>query len=196
MIGRAGWIAGAALAMGLAVAAFGAAGANDDDERAAAARAAADNFQGLLRAELLKALKAGGATGAIAVCREKAPEIATKMGAETGWRIARTSTRVRNPQNAPDAWESGVLAAFAARLEKGENIIRMEHGEVVTLPDSSRAYRYMKAIPMGEACQKCHGTAVDTSLVARIRELYPDDRAVGFATGELRGAFTITQPLP
>jgi len=186
----------AALAAGLLAALLGAALAAETDERAAAARAAADSFQGQLRAELLKALKAGGPAGAITVCRDQAPAIAAKMGAETGWTIRRTSVRVRNPQNAPDEWEAKVLADFQARLAKGENLIRMEHGEVVTGSDGHSAYRYMKAIPMGEACQKCHGTEVDTALVARIREVYPEDRAVGFATGELRGAFSITQPLP
>ncbi len=166
------------------------------DERAAAARAAADSYQAQLRAELLKALKEGGPAGAITVCRDKAPQIAAAMGEQTGWRIGRTSARVRNPANAPDEWEAKVLADFEARVAKGENVIRMEHGEEVARPDGGRVFRYMKAIPMGEACQKCHGAAIDTALAARIRAIYPQDQAVGFATGQLRGAFTITQPLP
>jgi hypothetical protein len=166
------------------------------DDRAAAARAAADSYQAQLRGELLKALKEGGPAGAITVCRDKAPQIAAAMGKETGWRIGRTGARVRNPANAPDEWEAKVLADFEARVAKGENVIRMEHGEEVALPDGKRVFRYMKAIPMGEACQKCHGASIDTALAARIRAIYPQDQAVGFATGQLRGAFTITQPLP
>lgn len=166
------------------------------EERTAAARAVADAYQAQLRAELLKGLKEGAAAGAIVVCREKAPAIAAKMGAEKGCEIGRTGARVRNPQNAPDAWEAGVLAAFEAKCAQGENIIRMEHGEIVTAADGKRVFRYMKAIPMGEACQKCHGTAIDTALAAVIRQHYPQDQATGFATGSLRGAFTITQPLP
>lgn len=180
----------------LAIATLGAGTARATDERAAAARAAADNFQAALRAELVKGLKEGGPAGAMAVCRDKAPEIAARLGAETGWKVARTGPRVRNAANAPDAWEARGLAEFAARHAAGESLIRMEKGEVVTLPDGRRAYRYLKAIPMGEACVKCHGTAVDTLLLATIHALYPDDKAVGFVPGELRGAFTITQPLP
>ncbi len=103
---------------------------------------------------------------------------------------------MRNAANAPDAWEAQGLTEFAVRQKAGESLIRMEKGEVVTQPDGKRAYRYLKAIPMGEACVKCHGAAIDTLLMAKIRQLYPEDRAVGFAPGELRGAFTITQPLP
>lgn len=180
----------------LAIAALGATVARAADERAAAARAATDNFQAALRAELVKGLKEGGTAGAIAVCRDKAPEIAARLGAETGWKVGRTGPRVRNTANAPDAWEAQGLAEFAVRQKAGESLIRMEKGEVVTQPDGKRAYRYLKAIPMGEACVKCHGAAVDTLLLAKIRQLYPEDKGVGFAPGELRGAFTITQPLP
>ncbi len=180
----------------LAIAALNAAVARAADERAAAARATTDNFQAALRAELVRGLKEGGPVGAIAACRDKAPEIAARLGAETGWQVGRTGPRVRNAANAPDAWEAQGLAEFATRQKAGENLIRMEKGEVVTQPDGKRAYRYLKAIPMGEACLKCHGAAIDTLLMAKIRQLYPEDRAVGFAPGELRGAFTITQPLP
>ena len=170
--------------------------AGEIEERTAAARDVANLYQAQLRAELLKGLKEGAAAGAIVGCRDKAPAIAAQMGAEKGWEIGRTSARVRNPQNAPDAWEAGVLAAFEAKCAQGENIIRMEHGEIVTAADGKRVFRYMKAIPMGEACQKCHGTAIDTTLAAVIRQHYPQDQATGFATGSLRGAFTISQPLP
>jgi hypothetical protein len=41
----------------------------------------------------------------------------------------------------------------------------------------------------------CHGSDIDPYVDARIRELYPDDQARGFKPGDIRGAFTITQPL-
>ena len=180
----------------LAIAALNTSVARAADERAAAARAATDNFQAALRAELVKGLEEGGPAGAIAVCRDKAPEIAACLGRETGWQVGRTGPLVRNAANAPDAWEAQGLAEFAVRQKAGESLIRMEKGEVVTQPDGKRAYRFLKAIPMGAACVTCHGAAIDTLLMAKIRQLYPEDKAVGFSPGELRGAFTITQPLP
>jgi hypothetical protein len=53
----------------------------------------------------------------------------------------------------------------------------------------------MKAIPTGEVCQTCHGVEIAPPVSAKIRELYPQDQAIGFKTGDLRGAFTITQSL-
>jgi hypothetical protein len=57
----------------------------------------------------------------------------------------------------------------------------MENCEVVTQPDGKRAYCYLKAIPMGKAGVKCHGAAVDPLLRAKIHQLYPEDKGVGFA---------------
>ena len=56
-------------------------------------------------------------------------------------------------------------------------------------------FRYMKAIPAGELCLTCHGKELAPDLAAKLRELYPDDQATGFSLGEIRGAFTITQPM-
>jgi len=44
-------------------------------------------------------------------------------------------------------------------------------------------------------CLKCHGEQLDPAVQARIKELYPDDKATGYKTGDLRGAVTIRQPL-
>ncbi len=31
---------------------------------------------------------------------------------------------------------------------------------------------------------------------AKLAELYPDDRATGYKEGDIRGAFTLSKPLP
>jgi hypothetical protein len=62
----------------------------------------------------------------------------------------------------------------------------------------SRAYfRYMQAIPMQGMCMSCHGPreALAPEVRERLEERYPHDRATGFAVGDLRGAFSIRQPL-
>ena len=59
---------------------------------------------------------------------------------------------------------------------------------------SASTFRYMKAIPMGAVpCLTCHG-APEPALNAEILRLYPQDRATGFAPGDLRGAFTVSMP--
>ena len=54
----------------------------------------------------------------------------------------------------------------------------------------------MKAIPTASLCLACHGEQLDSITRARIEKLYPRDQALGYKQGDIRGAFTITQPLP
>ena len=54
----------------------------------------------------------------------------------------------------------------------------------------------MKAIGTAEKpCLTCHGSNIKPELAAKINSLYPEDKATGYKAGELRGAFTIMQPL-
>jgi hypothetical protein len=113
-----------------------------------------------------------------------------------GGRVARTGLKTRNPGNAPDAWETKVLKEFEARRARGEDPAQIEHAEIVTA-NGQRQFRYMKAIAIGpnQPCLKCHGESIDPAVSTRIKELYPADTATGFKQGDLRGAFTISQPM-
>jgi hypothetical protein len=53
----------------------------------------------------------------------------------------------------------------------------------------------MKAIPTGKVCLKCHGEKIDPDVEASLKQNYPRDKARGFKEGDIRGAFTITQPM-
>jgi hypothetical protein len=55
----------------------------------------------------------------------------------------------------------------------------------------------MKALPTQELCLACHGTAahLDKEAVVRLKELYPDDKATGYALGQVRGALTVKKVL-
>lgn len=182
-----------ALAAGLGM--TGAVLAQDDvAKRTAGSREVVKNFGGRLVAALQGALKSGGPEAAIQVCKVEAPKIATEEGARTGWQVGRTALKVRNPNNAADAFEKRVLESFAARAAKGEPLANMEHTETVT-ENGKKVFRYMKAIPTGDVCVTCHGTDLAPTLAAKIKSLYPQDQATGFQVGQLRGAITIRQPM-
>ena len=109
--------------------------------------------------------------------------------------MGRTALKVRNPKNAPDAFERRVLEDFVAKVAAGADPAQLEHYEAVT-EDGERLFRYMKAIPMAaEPCAVCHGGALAADLKTEIEKLYPQDQATGFEPGELRGAFTVTEKL-
>ena len=173
---------------------FGLATGDSIEERTVACRAVAAGFMSTLKAELAKAMREGGPVHAIKVCKNRAPEIAAQKSRATGWGVARTSLKVRNPANAPDGWERRVLESFEARRARGEHVKTLEHGEIVT-ENGKRFFRYMKAIQTRGICLRCHGTKIDSAVSTALREFYPQDKATGFNLGDIRGAFTVTQPL-
>ena len=138
-----------------------------------------------------------GVAGAIPVCKEQAPELIKEKRKETGWDIRRVSLKTRNAERGtPDLWEAQVLADFDMRAANGEKPETLEKSEIVTI-DGKPVFRYMKALPVGEVCLKCHGPAVglDAGLKAKLGESYPHDQATGYSQGQIRGALTVKRPL-
>jgi hypothetical protein len=168
--------------------------AADYDAEVNASRETVQEFMQTLKKELQAAMQEGGPVNAVSVCNLTAPAIASTYSARNGWDVGRTSLKLRNPDNAPDAWERSVLEDFETRKLAGEDPARMEFYEVVR-ENGVTELRYMKAIPTAGLCLACHGEQVDSITKARIETLYPEDQALGYQAGDIRGAFTITQPL-
>ena len=156
------------------------------DELTLQARQQTKAFAEDLKSTLMKGMKAEGPQAAIMLCNEEAPEIAASHS-KTGWEIGRTSLKIRNPDNAPDEWETTMLLDFAKRQQAGEELSTME----ASMQDGD-TFRYMKAIPVGGPCVICHGESLAQPVQEELARLYPDDKATGFALGDLRGAFTLT----
>lgn len=168
--------------------------ADDLKQRADASRATVKEFGKTLKGKMQQAMKAGGPLNAIKVCNADAPGIATDMSNKKGWKVGRTSLKLRSAANAPDDWETKVLNDFEKRKAEGADPKKLEHYEVTT-ENGKKVFRYMKAIPTGKVCTKCHGQDIDPAVKAKLKELYPDDKATGFKVGDIRGAFTISQPM-
>ena len=166
--------------------------AADEAARIAAAKAAVKALAEGLRGELGRALKEGGPVAGIEACSIVAPQVAASVAEAHRLVIGRTALKVRNPANAPDAFERAQLEAFAVRLAKGEDPAMVEHAEVTADASGAKTLRYMKAIPMtAEPCLVCHGSDIPPAVKSAVAERYPADAAVGFAPGDLRGAFTV-----
>ena len=174
--------------------ATGHARAGEYDERVAASRATVKEFMQSLKEELQKGMQDGGPVNAISVCNMTAPGIANTYSVRKDWSVGRTSLKVRNPDNAPDIWEQAVLQEFERRKHAGEDPADIEYYEALEV-DGEPVFRYMKAIPTASLCVVCHGSEIDPYVDARLKELYPADQARGFKPGDIRGAFTIMQPL-
>ena len=151
-----------------------------------------------LKGELVKGMKAGGPVTAIGACNSLAPAITLKHSAYTGWDVARTSLKLRNSNNAPDAWETNVLLQFDERRAKGEGPDTLAYAEIVE-EGNGKYFRFMKGIVMPPLeklpCLKCHGENIDPMVAAKLDALYPQDNARGYKAGQVRGAFTLKKKM-
>jgi hypothetical protein len=160
-------------------------------EAQAVAQAVPPRLLSVLQTEIARS----GYDGAIAACRDQAPAMARTASEKTGWNIRRVSLRNRNPKAVPDAWERAALEDFDRRAAAGEPPVQLERAEI-TQEDGQATQRYMRALPTAEMCLGCHGTPdhVSSAVTARLQELYPADRALGYRVGEIRGAITLHRP--
>jgi len=147
---------------------------------------------GRLNGALAAAIAKGGPASALSVCSEQAPQIAKEVGAAHGVTLRRATARPRNPKNAVDDVEKGVLAAFAEALAKKE----APKPQKTTKADGSVSF-FAPIVLGNPLCLQCHGAPeedIAPETLAAIQKLYPDDNATGFELGDLRGLWRVTFP--
>lgn len=146
-------------------------------------------FGATLKPQLQAAVKSGGFAHAINVCADIAPAIAAQISQDTGWTVKRVSLKARNPKAVPDAYERGVLEDFERRKTEGEAVAALNDGQW-----QDGRYRFMKAQGVEGLCLNCHGSNLAPSVVKVLSERYPQDRATGYAVGDIRGAISLIAP--
>ena len=149
-----------------------------------------------LKSILKKNLKRGGLLQAVTVCSDTASDL-TKMFADAmGLDVRRVSFKNRNPNNVPDEIEEKVLREYEELLSKGKLNEKTETFEEYVI-NGKKVLRYMKPIVVDDACLNCHGNEnqISQEVANIIKKNYPDDKAVNFSKGDLRGAISITQKL-
>jgi hypothetical protein len=170
-------------AIGLALAAALHAGAPPQTPfpaETARAEQAMNELQRALLTKLTAAMTSGGPTAAVEVCRTDARTIAESVATAQGLELGRTSHRLRNPANAPRAWARPAVDAAAGSKAASEGLKVFDLGDRVGV---------LRPIGTAEACTTCHGAPdqVRKNLGTALARAYPQDRATGFAPGDLRG---------
>lgn len=156
------------------------------------AQAITQSFVGTLLPTLQGALAAGGPSEAIAVCSERAPQIAADLSTESGWSVRRVSLKPRNTGIAtPDDWERAMLEDFDRRQQAGEAGASIRAAGVV-----DGEYRFLQAQPTMPLCLTCHGDNLAAEVQSALAEHYPDDMATGYSAGQIRGAISLRTSLP
>jgi len=148
------------------------------------AEEAAGALMAALFDRLTSALAEGPPEHALDVCGSVAQEIGASVREKTGVDVRRTSLKVRNPKNGPDAWEEAWLRAAESR----KDIPPAGEAHVV-----GKEFRFVRPVYVAELCAKCHGPeeTLRPQVVAALKERYPDDRATGYAPGDLRGIVSV-----
>ena len=155
----------------------------------AKADTAIGDLQRTLVARLTEAMTQGGPQAAVSVCRDEAQTLTMKIGTQHGLAIGRTSHLVRNPSNAPRAWATDVVAASAGQ--------KVADAQTHAFHLGGRRIGVLKPIGTMPLCVTCHGPReeVQAAIGDVLTTAYPEDRAVGFAAGDLRGWFWAEVPV-
>jgi len=142
-----------------------------------------------LSGALQKAIAEGGVINALDVCKTQANTLTGDVGKTNNAEVKRIAIRYRNPENAVNGTEMQLFEDWSAQIS------RKEEPAAVVLHEGENRIWY-GAIRIGNPlCLQCHGEPgkdIAEATLAQLRSSYPDDRATGFAMGDLRGAWKIS----
>jgi hypothetical protein len=140
-----------------------------------------------LSTQLMDAVVKDGVTGALKYCNVSAVPITANLSNKYGVEIKRVSHKPRNPDNNPTARENDIISSYLADMKVGNEL------KPVVKEYEGKHFYYAPIITM-EACLQCHGQVGSNILVQNyetIQELYPNDKAIDFKSGELRGIWSL-----
>ncbi|MDP3744950.1 MAG: DUF3365 domain-containing protein [Methylotenera sp.] len=143
---------------------------------------------------LKQQLESSGTESALSVCKDVAPEMSAQYSNDKRI-VKRVSLKPRNSSiGVADAWEANQLKQFDMAAAAGKPAAEIE-AHAVTDEKDGRWFRYMKAIPTQAMCLQCHGGAdnIQPTVQALLKQLYPNDLAVGYKVGEIRGAISVKE---
>lgn len=148
------------------------------------------------------ALAAGGPEAAVLVCQTQAlPLTAEKLADQpTLVSVKRTSLRLRNPANTPDAAERLALDHVAKLVAAGQPPPPVLVQRIQSSGTAAPEWRVYRPIATKAECLVCHGDPSTQSPALRtaLQTRYPADAATGYAADQWRGLFrvTIAPPAP
>jgi len=129
-----------------------------------------------------------GLTAVVDFCHDNASKLTDSIGKAHNVVIKRTSHKLRNPKNKPNAEEKAILDQYL-QLQKENQELRP-----IVQKDKEGYVHFYGPIKIKKACLQCHGEPVKDipePILEKIKENYPEDQATGFQLGELRGIWDI-----
>ena len=140
----------------------------------------------ILGKNLKEKINAEGTLAAVQFCNINASHYTDSMSAVYNAEIKRVSDKPRNSRNQANTAELKIINDFKTQLANGEIITPQ------TIEEEDLVYGYYP-IETNDMCLKCHGPieTMDNETHLKITELYPSDKATGYATNQLRGIWVV-----
>lgn len=142
-----------------------------------------------LSENLQKAMKKGGVPNALEYCNLAAMPLVDSLSKVHDAEIRRTSLKVRNPKNKPTPQELEQLQAYEKQSLAGEKL------NAVVKEIDPHTVAFYAPISIMPLCEKCHGE-VGNALLEKdyevVQKLYPEDKAIGYVSGDLRGIWSVS----
>lgn len=143
--------------------------------------------KGVLGKNLLNAINTKGTEGALAFCSTKAIHLTDSMATELNAHIKRVSDKNRNPNNAANETELSYILNAKELLAAGNEIKPQ-------LTKHENKYIGYYPIMTNQMCMQCHGeveTQIKSNTLAKIKDIYPNDKAFNYKENELRGIWVV-----
>jgi hypothetical protein len=142
-----------------------------------------------LSEKLMEQMKMGGTAKAIPFCNVEAIPLTQELSEKHNVTIKRTSDKLRNQKNKPTEREFKIIDSYQKLIS--------EHKEITSIVemDINNNKHFYAPINVKANCLVCHGKVgefVTVKTDSIIKSLYPNDKAVGYNEGDLRGIWSIT----
>ena len=141
----------------------------------------------VLGQNLMQAIQKGGVMNALEFCTVQAIPLTDSMSMVLNAKVKRVSDKPRNPMNAASKEELQIMDHYSVQMKNKKTI----QPEVKTYDDYVVGYYPIETNSM---CLQCHGKVgkdVDLQTDKMIKKYYPNDKATGYASNELRGLFIV-----
>jgi hypothetical protein len=135
-----------------------------------------------IHGSVVSAAKERGEVAAMGVCVDT--KVASEIHKLKGVTVGRSSLRLRNPHNAGPKW----VQEFLKKDGEQKTVDLKSITEIVDV-DGVQTAHFLRRIRVEKGCLGCHGAKADLApdVVAHLAKNYPQDKAVGYSEGELRG---------
>lgn len=142
----------------------------------------------VLGKNLMGTIQQKGVLEALKFCNVQAYPLTDSMAVVHNAKIKRVSDKPRNPNNTANSEELIYIKDFKTAIANNEEpkplVKEFDHNVKVYYP-----------ITTNTMCLQCHGKlneTIDEITLAKIKSLYPIDKAVGYSENEVRGIWSIS----